>query len=270
MSQLAESAKVVKTQRLSATKSCLIACVAGFGAGLSATSSVPLVQWCFLAAAVLLIRKNNRGVITLAIWAAAMELTRSTAVNGFVFDIDVIRRLAATIMLYGSTGFLFSNAKLFLLWPVMIGAVQTMILAFDKSANDLGVLALTIASTGSFSLFALFAYTAIGAQMVAYISSRFRHSTVVCGAIVALLTVYEQSATAQSSVDPIWCDPPIPPYEYSAEEHVEFRDEIKIEFEEYMTSLENYLECMNRERTRAMNEGREQAQRYGTFLNDDD
>ena len=67
-------------------------------------------------------------------------------------------------------------------------------------------------------------------------------------------------------LDPIWCDPPITPYEYSQQEAQEFRSDIKAEYQTYISELEKYLSCMSRERARAMSEGRHQANRYGAFL----
>lgn len=66
--------------------------------------------------------------------------------------------------------------------------------------------------------------------------------------------------------DPIWCEPPFAPYPYTAAEAAEFREDIKAEYERYVSELEAYLACLTEERTRAMAEGRQQVERYNTFL----
>ena len=69
---------------------------------------------------------------------------------------------------------------------------------------------------------------------------------------------------------PIWCDPPMTPYAYTQEEAQEFRQDIKDEYQTYIEALEAYLDCMSRERSRAMAEGQEQVDRYGAFLDETD
>lgn len=65
-----------------------------------------------------------------------------------------------------------------------------------------------------------------------------------------------------------WCDPPIPPLPTSESVAHEFREEFKAQFDRYFRAASHYTTCLEDERTRAIEEMRETAQRYERFLED--
>lgn len=65
-----------------------------------------------------------------------------------------------------------------------------------------------------------------------------------------------------------FCDPPIAPTLTSEKLAREFREEFRQDFETYFKNAEDYLRCLEIERSEIMVELRYMAARYNRFLND--
>ena len=65
-----------------------------------------------------------------------------------------------------------------------------------------------------------------------------------------------------------FCDPPVPPPPTDLEMAKEFRDEFKFEFEQYFQDAQEYLRCIEQERTDVLAEIQNTIDRYNRFLTD--
>ncbi|WP_371171622.1 hypothetical protein [Aliiroseovarius sp. 2305UL8-7] len=75
-------------------------------------------------------------------------------------------------------------------------------------------------------------------------------------------------AAVLPSVGLAFCNPPIAPALTSEELAREFRAEFRHDFEQYFSDAQEYLQCLDEERSEVMTEISETAARYDRFLKD--
>ncbi len=79
--------------------------------------------------------------------------------------------------------------------------------------------------------------------------------------IMALLAMLCFSTNAVA-----FCDPPLSPMYVSDVLIIDYRAEIRAEYEAYFSDAQSYLGCMERERVAVMAEIKQTATQYGQFL----